>query len=168
MHIPGHLQNGMIDLRYYESRPGHIRIGNVSFMPYIARGESGYSQSQNGHAHSASPAEVRKFFEASTVTVGDVLKRINEFSVNCRESVSKEYANPAGWIFLIINCSNSEDTYKIVDHDFPFLDIPSHFFVSRDYRIAIVTNPVMLFNTDAVLPGQISISDTSYFDENMY
>jgi len=26
----------------------------------------------------------------------------------------------------------------------------------------------MLFNTAQVLPGQISISDTSYFDENMY
>ena len=169
MHIPWHLQNGIIELRLYESRPGYIKIGNVSFMPDIARGESGFSQSQNRHAHSASPAEVRMFFEASTVTVGDVLKRINEFSVNRGQSceVSEEYANSAGWVFLIINSSKSQDTYKIVDHDFPFLDIPSRFFVSSDYDIAIVTNPVMVSNTPQVLPGKISMSDTSYFGENM-
>jgi len=145
-------------------------MGDVSFMPDIARGESGFSQSQNRHAHSASPAEVRKFFESTTVTVGDVLKRINEFSVNRGQicEVSEEYANSAGWVFLIIkNSKSQDDTYKIVDHDFPFLDIPSRFFVSSDYDIAIVTNPVMVSNTAEVLPGKISMSDTSYFGENM-
>ena len=162
MHIPWHLQNGIIDLRLYGSRPGYINFGNVSFMPDIARGESGFSQSQNRHAHSASPAEVRKFFEASTVTVGDVLKRINVFSVNFGylHEVSEEYVNSVDWLFLIVNNSKSQDTYKIVDHDFPFLDIPSRFFVSSDYDIAIVTNTLMVSKPSRLLPGKISISDT--------
>ena len=170
MHIPWHLQDGTLALRFYEDRPGNISIGNVSFMPDIARENSGYSQSQNAHAHSASPAEVRKFFEASTVTVGDILKRINEFSVNFPRSseVSAQYANADGWFFLIINKSTPGDTFKIVDHDFPLLDIPSRFFISSNFRIGIVTNPIMVSNTAAVLPGKISIGDTSYFVENMF
>jgi len=142
----------------------------MSFMPDIARKNSGYSWSQNAHAHSASRAEVRKFFEASTVTVGDILKRINEFSINFPRSskVSAQYANADGWFFLIFNRLTDGDTFKIVDHDFPLLDIPSRFFTSINFGIAIVTNPIMVSNTDKVLPEKISIRDTSYFDENMF
>jgi len=104
------------------------------------------------------------------VTIADVLKRINEFSVNCARSseVSGQYANSAGFFFLIINKSKPQDTFKIVDHDFPLLDIPSRFFMSSNFRIGIVTNPSMVSNTARVLPGKISIGDTSYFDENMF
>jgi len=97
------------------------------------------------------------------------MKRINDFTVNSskRYEVSRECANPAGWIFLIVKYSSTPDTYKIIDHDFPILDIPTRIFTSRVFRIAIVTNPIMVANTDSVLPGKICIGDTSYFDKNL-
>jgi len=170
MYIPRYLEDGRLSLRFYEDRPGYLSIGSISFMPDIAREDSGYSESQNAHAHSASPVEVRKFFEASTVTVGDIVKRINEFSVNFPRSseVSAQYANADDWTFLIVNKSIPVNTFKIIDYDFPFLDIPSRFFLSRHFCFAIVTNPTMVFNTAEVLPGKISIRDTSYFDETMF
>jgi len=164
MRMPTYWRNGSIFMEFQNDRFGVRHYGNVSFMPDIACGEFGYGENQNGYPHSASAQDVKKFFHTSTVTVGDILKRISEFSVNHSQGLqlAENYANCENWDFMI--ACKVKQTYKTVHADFPFLQIPSRFFMSEFYKIVIVTDPLVFYKNNTMLPGKISISDMSYFE----
>ena len=164
MHMPTYWRNGSICMEFHSPRFGLCLYGDVLFMPDTACGKFGYGENQNGYPHSASAGDVKKFFETSTVTVGDILKRISEFSVNHSQGLQLDgnYANCENWVFMI--ASKVEKTYKTVHADLPFLQIPSRFFTSEFYKIVIVTNPFVFYKNNTMLPGTICISDMSYFE----